>query len=189
VLLTAKSAGDLLQSAVNNTGLIQAQTIENRSGTIKLLGDMRSGTVDVGGTMDASAPNGGDGGFIDTSAKRVKVAGDAKVTAAAAQGLTGSWLVDPTDYTIAASGGDITGAVLSSALAGTNVVIQSTSGSLGTAGDVNVNDTVSWSANKLTLNAQNNVNINTAMNASGTASLALEYGQSAVAAGNTRTMR
>lgn len=188
VLLTARSASDLLSSAVNNTGVIQARTIENRNGTIKLLGDMHSGTVNVAGILDASAPTGGDGGFIDTSAAQVKVASDTKVTTAAARGLTGSWLIDPTDYAIAASGGDITGAALSSNLANTNVTIQSSSGSSGTAGDVNVNDTVTWSANKLTLNAQNNVNINTAMYASGTASLALEYGQGAVAAGNTSTV-
>ena len=68
VLLTAQAAGTLLQSAVNNTGVIQAQTIENHNGTIRLLGDMQSGTVNVGGTLDASAPNGGNGGFIETSA-------------------------------------------------------------------------------------------------------------------------
>jgi filamentous hemagglutinin family protein len=188
VLLTAKSASTLLQSAVNNSGMIQAQTIENRGGVIKLLGDMQSGTVNVGGTLDASAPNGGNGGFIDTSAAHVNVANDTRVTTAAAQGLTGSWLIDPTDYTIAASGGDITGTALSANLATTNVTIQSSSGSAGTVGDVNVNDTVTWSANRLTLNAQNDININTAMNASGSASLALEYGQGAIAAGNTSTV-
>lgn len=188
VLLTAQSASSLLQSAVNNTGVIQAQTIENRDGVIKLLGDMQGGTVNVGGTLDASAPNGGNGGFIDTSAAHVKVAGDTRVTTAAAQGLTGSWLIDPTDYTIAASGGDITGALLSANLASTDIIIQSISGAAGTNGDVNVNDTVTWSANRLTLNAQNDINVNTAMNASGTASLALEYGQGAIAAGNTSTV-
>ena len=185
VLLTAQSASTLLQSAVNNTGVIQAQTIENRNGTIKLLGDMRSGTVNVTGTLDASAPKGGDGGFIDTSAAQVKVASGTKITTAAAQGLTGSWLIDPTDYTIAATGGNITGAALSSNLASTNVSILSSAGNTGTAGDVNVNDVVTWSANKLTLNAQNNININANLNASASASLALQYGQGAVAAGNT----
>src|SRR5476649_953510 len=58
VLLTAQSAGNLLQSAVNNTGVIQAQTVENHNGTIKLLGDRQSGSVNVSGTLDASAPNG-----------------------------------------------------------------------------------------------------------------------------------
>ncbi len=54
VLLTAQAAGSLLQSAVNNTGVIQAQTIENRNGTIRLMGDMQSGTLNVGGTLDVS---------------------------------------------------------------------------------------------------------------------------------------
>ncbi|MGZ3241820.1 MAG: two-partner secretion domain-containing protein, partial [Burkholderiaceae bacterium] len=188
VLLTAQAAGNLLQTVVNNTGIIQAQTIENHNGTIKLLGDMQSGTVNVGGKLDASAPNGGNGGAIETSAAHVKVNDNARITTSAPQGLTGSWLIDPTDFTIAASGGDTTGAALSASLGSTDVTILSTSGGVGSSGDVNVNDSVAWSANKLTLNAQNNININTAMNGSGTASLALQYGQGAVAAGNTSTV-
>jgi len=194
VLMTAQAAGDLLDSAVNNTGIIQAQTIENRNGTIKLLGDMDSGTVNVGGTLDASAPAQaeglgaeGNGGFIETSAAHVKIAGNAKITTRAENGQTGSWLIDPQDYTIAASGGDITGAQLSANLGSSNITILSTSGASAGNGDINVNDAVSWSANRLTLNAQRNININTAMNATGTAQLALEYGQGAVAAGNTST--
>ena len=69
---------------VNNTGVIQAQTIENRNGTILLLGDMQTGTVNVGGTLDASAPDGGNGGFIETSAAHVNVADGVRVTTAAA---------------------------------------------------------------------------------------------------------
>ncbi|TXT34785.1 MAG: hypothetical protein FD135_5215, partial [Comamonadaceae bacterium] len=139
----------------------------------------------------AAAANGGtaqgtaNGGFIETSAAHVKIADNAKITTAAANGLTGSWLIDPVDFTVATTGGDMTAATLTSNLASSNVLIQSTSGANGTSGNVNVNDAVSWSANKLTLNAQNNININANLNASGTASLALEYGQGAVAAGNT----
>jgi filamentous hemagglutinin family protein len=54
VLMTAQAAGSLLQSVVNNTGVIQAQTVENHNGTIRLLGDMQSGTVNVSGRLDAS---------------------------------------------------------------------------------------------------------------------------------------
>lgn len=187
VLLTAQAAGNLLQSAVNNTGVIQAQTIENHNGTIKLLGGMQSGTMNVGGTLDASAPNGGNGGFVETSAAHVKIQDNARITTAAAQGLTGTWLIDPVDYTIAAANGDITGAQLSANLGTSNVTILSSSGAVGVNGDINVADTVTWSANKLTLNAQRNININSAMNGSGTASLSLLYGMSAVAAGNTST--
>ncbi|MDP2170848.1 MAG: filamentous hemagglutinin N-terminal domain-containing protein [Rhodocyclaceae bacterium] len=123
VLLTAQAAGDLLQTVVNNTGVIQAQTIENRNGTIMLMGDMQSGTVNVGGTLDASAPNGGNGGFIETSAAFVKIANDVKVTTAAPLGLTGTWLIDPLDFYISASGGNISGATLSAQLVTNNVTI------------------------------------------------------------------
>ncbi|QYG06456.1 YDG domain-containing protein [Janthinobacterium sp. PAMC25594] len=184
VVLTAQAAGDLLRTVVNNTGVIEAQTIATRGGTIKLLGDMQSGTVNAGGTLDASAPVSGKGGFIDTSAAHVNIADGINVTAKAANGLSGTWLIDPVDFTIAASGGNISGTTLTNSLKAADVQIWSTKGSGGTAGDINVNDVVSWSANKLTLTAQNSINVNAAMRGTGTASLALEYGQQAVAAGN-----
>lgn len=76
VLLTAMAAGNLLQSAVNNTGVIQAQTIENRNGSIRLLGDMRSGTMNIGGTLDASGTGTGQtGGNITVSGHHVGLFG------------------------------------------------------------------------------------------------------------------
>ncbi|MCC7598538.1 filamentous hemagglutinin N-terminal domain-containing protein [Janthinobacterium sp. FW305-129] len=185
VLMSAGARDSLLASVVNNTGVIEARSVEQRDGSIVLLGGMSAGTTHVAGTLDASAPNGGNGGFIETSAAHVKVANDVRISTAAAQGRAGTWLIDPVDFTIAASGGDISGAALSANLRNGNVVIQSTQGSAGTAGDVHVNDKVNWSANRLTLNAQRNININATLNGSGTASLALEYGQAAAAAGNT----
>ncbi|WP_061301679.1 YDG domain-containing protein, partial [Janthinobacterium agaricidamnosum] len=125
------------------------------------------------------------GGFIDTSARQVRIDEGIRVTSAAAKGLAGTWLIDPADFNIAASGGDISGALLSRTLMNGNVNILSTMGASGTQGNINVNDTVAWSAHKLTLNAQNNININRAMLGSGSASLALEYGQgSALGAGS-----
>src|SRR5450830_1173191 len=112
VVLTAQAAGDLLKTVVNNTGVIEAHTIDTRGGTIKLLGDMQSGTVNAGGTLDASAPAGevgSRGGFIDTSAAHVNIAKGINVTTKAANGLSGTWLIDPVDFTIAASGGNMTG--------------------------------------------------------------------------------
>ena len=67
VLLTTQAAGNLLQTAVNNTGMIQAQTIENRNGTILLLGDMQSGTVSIGGTLNASGTGAGQSGGAITA--------------------------------------------------------------------------------------------------------------------------
>ncbi len=185
VILTAGAKDALLASVVNNTGIIEAQTVENHDGTITLLGGMTAGTVNVGGTLDVSAPKGGtsagsaqaSGGFIETSAAHVEIANDAKVTTAASGGLSGNWLIDPADFTIAASGGDMSGAAVNAALAGGNLTILSSSGRAGSAGNINVNDTVSWAANTLTLNAQNNIYINNVLNLSNTAGLALKYGQ------------
>ncbi|PFH12288.1 filamentous hemagglutinin family protein [Collimonas sp. PA-H2] len=176
VIMSAGAKDALLASVVNNTGVIEARTVENQGGTITLLGGMAAGTVNVGGTLDASAPAGGNGGFIETSAANVKVANNTKITTAAAIGLAGTWLIDPTDFTIAPSGGDQTGATLSTALGLGNVTISSASGAGGTSGNVNVDDTVTWSGHKLTLNASNDVNINATMTASGSASLDLEPG-------------
>ncbi len=168
VIMTAGARNALLASVVNNTGVIEARTVEDHDGTITLLGGMTAGQVNVGGTLDASAPNGGNGGAIETSAAHVSVADNARVTTAAPKGLTGSWMVDPQDFTVAASGGDITGSTLSGELATTNVQLESSSGASSGSGNVSVSDPVTWSANTtLTLTASNNVNVNANITATG----------------------
>ena len=194
VIMSAGAKNALLASVVNNTGVIEAQTVNDQNGVIDLLGGMSAGTVNVGGTLDASAPGGGSGGFIETSAHSVSIANDAVITSKAASGLNGTWLIDPADFTIAASGGDETGAQLSSALGSGNVIIQSSSGTVNTngSGSINVDDTVSWSANTLTLTAANNVNVNAVMTATGTAALtvntATANGSEAAVSGGTLNM-
>ncbi|MBS1191248.1 MAG: putative filamentous hemagglutinin family outer membrane protein [Rhodocyclaceae bacterium] len=175
VVLTAKGADALLRAVVNNEGVIEARTVENRNGTIVLLGDMAGGAVQVSGLLDASAPDGGNGGFIETSAARVHIGSDARVTTAAPGGKAGTWLIDPNDYTIAASGGDITGTALSTSLASNNVTIVSSQGATPGNGDLFVNDAVAWSANTtLTLSAYRDINVNANITATGrTAGLAL----------------
>ena len=168
VIMTAGAQQTLLASVVNNSGVIEARTVANHNGTIELLGGMTAGTVNVGGMIDASARGGGNGGFIETSGAKVEVANDAKVTTAAARGLMGTWLIDPQDFTVAPTGGDITGATLSTELGTTSVTLQSSSGLAAGSGNINVNDNVSWSANSsLTLTASNNVNVNGTIAASG----------------------
>ena len=171
ILLFANSAGDHLKTVINNTGVIQARTIATgedkyKAGSIHLLGNFlghgNSNTINVGGTLDASAPNGGDGGSIETSAARVMVANNANVTTNAPQGATGYWYIDPVgDFNIGASsgageGGSITGSKLGSSLGKTHVVIGTTH-----PGSINVNQPVSWrSNNTLTLNADEYINVN-----------------------------
>jgi filamentous hemagglutinin family protein len=184
VVLTAKAAGQLVDTVLNSEGLIQAQSLVTRNGEIILDGG-DNGILNVSGTLDASAPTQGDGGLIKTSASKVKIEDSAKITTKSARGKTGTWLINSNDYSIAKAGGDMTGLGLSTRLTDTNISIVSTAGGTSANGDLNVNDEVTWSANKLTLNAQRNININANLNGSGPAQLALEYGQNAIESGNT----
>jgi filamentous hemagglutinin family protein len=178
VILSARAADALSSAVVNNTGVIEAKTLQNQNGRIMLMGDMVSGQVNLAGKLDASAPNGGDGGFIETSAAHVKVATGTTVTTQAANGKTGNWLIDPSDYTVAASGGDITGADLTANLATTNVTLQSSGGSAAGNGDINVNDNVSLAANTLTLTAARDININAVVTVGGVSTLEMNTGTS-----------
>ena len=189
VLLTAGAANSVVASVVNNTGVIEAHTVGGTAGHIELMGGMHAGTVNLSGTLDASAPDGGNGGFVETSASTVRVADGTRVDTRASKGQTGTWLIDPTDFTIsdgstAQSTSGIGATTLQTNLGSSNVTLQTASTGSGN-GDINVNAAVSWSANTLTLSAHRNISINANLNGSGTAKLALEYGQGAEASGNT----
>lgn len=168
VYLTTNAVNELLKGVVNNTGVIEANSLAGITGHVELFA--HGGTANVAGTINATD------GFVETSGDKVKIDDSFKVKA-------DKWLIDPTDFTIAASGGDMTGATLSSNLAGADVEIQSVNGANGTKGDINVNDTITWSSDKkLTLNAQNDIFINkeiTSSHANG--KLELKYGQKDVA--------
>ena len=191
VFMSGKAADTLTSSVVNNTGILRARTVQNQNGVIKLMADMQTGTVNVGGIVDASAPQAGDGGHIETSAANVKVAEGAQISTLSAMGDNGTWLIDPQDYIIAA-GGNISGATLSFNLGLGNVTILSSGGGTAGNGDIHVNEDVSWSANNLTLTAARDINVNAVMTASGTSTLALNpataNGADAAVAGGTVKM-
>ena len=163
VLLTTQAAGSLLANVVNNTGVIQAQTlVTGENCTIRLLGGTQSGTLNVAGTLDASAPTGGNGGAIETSAARVNIASGVILTTAAPSGTTGTWLISPQDFTVGSLSTDnISGPTLSAQLV-TNSVTISTAAAGG--GDIHVNNAIAWTASStpttLSLLADGNVNIN-----------------------------
>ncbi|WP_188093553.1 two-partner secretion domain-containing protein [Marinobacter salinexigens] len=154
VLMTTKATDAVLETVVNNEGVIEAQTLQNQEGRILLLGGFDGGTVKVAGTLDASAPaalntGGGDGGFIDTSGAHVDVADGTVVNTLAANGQTGEWLIDPTDIVI-----DPGSAVLDN-LDTTDVTLDTASAG-SDPGNITVNTDINWSAGTtLTLNADN----------------------------------
>ncbi|MBC7505002.1 MAG: filamentous hemagglutinin N-terminal domain-containing protein, partial [Sandarakinorhabdus sp.] len=184
VLMTTKAAGQLLKTAVNNTGIITAQTVGTRGGVIMLLAGADAGIVNIDGTIDASAPGGGNGGFIETSAANVQIADSARITSLAPAGTTGTWLIDPQDFTIQA-GKNISGAALSALLVTNSIVISTLPGNDTTVagtppvtklftsatgnGDIFVNEAISWTATPSTttlrLEAVRDINVNAAITA------------------------
>ena len=156
-------------TTVDAGSIIKADATQNgNGGNITVWSDVA--TQAHGSISAQGGANGGNGGFIETSGQSLDVNG-ILVNTTAPHGLTGTWLLDPQDFTIASTGGDITGTQLSSELGGTNITILSSSGATAGLGNINVNDVVSWSANTLTLTAANNININSPMNLVGSASL------------------
>ncbi|WP_037351985.1 filamentous hemagglutinin N-terminal domain-containing protein [Selenomonas sp. FC4001] len=122
VVMTAKSAGDMLSEVVNNTGIIEAKTASiNDKGEILLDGG-EHGTVNVSGKLDASGlaegQSGGtvrilgentsvkdsakltasgdkDGGLVETSGDVLDVSTKADIEAKGRTGKAGEWLLDP----------------------------------------------------------------------------------------------
>ena len=130
VVMTASGKEALMDSAVNNSGMIQANTLGEAAGQINLTGDniATTGTISAnggsnghGGTIkiianhktavdgQLSAQGGqlaGDGGFIETSGDVVRIGDRSSIQANAPQGKAGQWLIDPVNITISDDGTD-----------------------------------------------------------------------------------
>ncbi|WP_271408489.1 two-partner secretion domain-containing protein [Pseudomonas sp. Q1-7] len=102
VLMTASSADSLLRTVVSNEGVIEAQTLQNKSGKIVLDGGSR-GIVRVAGTQDASAVAGGlgDGGLVENRGANVEVQYNAQVDTRAEKGKTGTWKIRSNNVVVA----------------------------------------------------------------------------------------
>jgi len=156
VLLTARGAGELAPAAISSAGIVEARTLATgEQGEIRLLGGLNGGdAVIVSGSLDVSAPNGGNGGFIETSAARVTIADAASVNALAASGKTGSWLLDPDYINIVASGGVSVATAQGQANGTASISVSGLSSALNTA--------------DVTLEALNQIDFQVAFNHSGT---------------------
>ncbi|NTV25890.1 MAG: filamentous hemagglutinin N-terminal domain-containing protein [Chlorobiaceae bacterium] len=174
VVMTAKAAGALTSAAVNNTGIVEARALGERSGRIMLLSDMQQGTTTVGGRLDVSAPAGGDGGFIETSAAKVNIAETAIVSASSRYGARGQWLIDPTDMVIGADSYTGTGGMSANAIMralnglsgdgsdGTDVSIQTVAAG-SDSGSITINAPITWYKSALTFQAHGDINVNASL--------------------------
>ena len=127
VVMTAKSAQDLLGTVVNNTGTIEAQTLRKDEKGQILLDGGKSGQVEVNGTLDASGMEDGqsagsikvigqktivhddtnliaqgnvDGGKIETSGDVLNLGDGLTIDASGVKGKHGEWLLDPLEILI-----------------------------------------------------------------------------------------
>lgn len=110
-------------------------------------------TTNFAGTITArGGNNGGNGGLVETSGKQTLNVAGARVDASAAQGLAGTWLLDPSDITINAA---LAGTINTSLNGGTSVNL-TTVGGTGGNGDILLQNPINKTANNaanLTLTA------------------------------------
>ncbi|MDX4011623.1 YDG domain-containing protein [Aliarcobacter skirrowii] len=85
VYLTTNAVNELLKGVVNNTGVIEANSLAGITGHVELFA--HGGEVQVGGKLEAKE------GFIETSGRDFSIDKDAKIE-------TAEWLIDPVDITI-----------------------------------------------------------------------------------------
>ena len=154
IFLTTNAVDELLKGVVNNTGIIEANSLDGILGKVELFA--HGGEVQVGGTISTKE------GFVETSGKDFTF-NNAKIEA-------GEWLIDPVNITIDAGlasaietqlgSGDVT--IETEAYSTpSNSSVNTSNNESGTEGNITVNSDITWSeATRLTLNAFNNIYMN-----------------------------
>ena len=182
VILTASAASSLNSAVVSNSGVIEANTLSNQNGQIELLATGDASQVNNSGTLDVSAPNGGNGGAITEQAGTVTDSG--KLNASGDNGgqimLAADKALNLTGNQTTADGNNGSGGVVDMSSQGTinlngiSISANGTNGDggnikLSAAGDVNENgghnDSISANANNgnggaITVAAIGNINEN-----------------------------
>jgi filamentous hemagglutinin family protein len=177
VYLAAQDSSSIIKTVINNSGTIEANTLNLKAGKIVLDAGTKD-MVNVSGSLTASAQgtNRGNGGLIEISGKNVRVESNAVFNTTADNGATG-WLDIKADdlrvnYRESMSDSLIVSEALSRALNNSNVSLTSTNDNL------TFDAPTSWSSkNKLELNAKNDVLILNDITATGAnAALAFNTG-------------
>ena len=263
VLMTARAVRNVENNVINNTGVVEANSVSTRNGEV-ILDAGTDGTADVGGTISASGANagetggaisvtggtvnvsdgakldasgdsgggkieiggglhgqgmiansqitnvgkatitvdaktsgnggsvaiwsngqttfngnasakggvtGGDGGTVETSGGNLQVGSNAAVDTSAPNGLTGIWLLDPTNINVSTGGtDDINGSNMSpatiiAALSSTNVFLEATN-------DITINSAISYSSShSFSLFASGDLTFNASVQNSGNGSI------------------
>jgi filamentous hemagglutinin family protein len=117
---------------------IDASATDNgKGGTVVLWSDVHNANsvTHAAGSIFGKGAGSGGGGQVETSGHRLETPESVRIDTTDAQGRAGVWLLDPYNYTIAASGGQLTGAQLTTMLNSSNIEISTAdSSSAGGAG-------------------------------------------------------
>ena len=155
IYLTTNAVDELLKGVVNNTGIIEANSLDGLTGYVELFA--HGGTAEIGGNIEAKD------GFVETSGKYFNFFG--------ADIQAGEWLIDPVDITIdttlanaivtALGSGDVTIETDQSDYTDVDTSLSGTNSESGTTGDITVASDITWATDKkLTLTAANAINVN-----------------------------
>ena len=184
----SRGANPAISNAVNTS--IDAGSILNANATLAGSGGkvvvFSTGDTEIAGAISAKGgANGGNGGSVETSGHVLGVSGAVDISAAGGKG--GTWLLDPYDVTITATGPDsgttaspnfnatansavVTTASIDAALNGGGNVTVSTGNGGSQTGNITVSSPIAVtgaSASSLTLAAYNNININNTISSIG----------------------
>lgn len=168
IYLTTNAVDELLKGVVNNTGVLEANSIDDVTGHVEVFA--HGGTANVSGTIEAI------GGFIETSGKNLSVADGTVIKAK-------KWLLDPENVVIESTGGsDIAGGSVSAsaietALISADIEIQATNDiTVNQAINIYTVDNSGYTVGGLTLTAGNDININNIITVGPEAYLVLNHG-------------
>lgn len=170
IYLTTNAVDELLRGVVNNTGVIEAKSIDDMFSEVVLFA--HGGTTNISGSIIAN------GGFVETSGKTLNIADGTKIKAK-------TWLIDPTDITVESTGSttDLTSSSIKASFiesvlnSGTGVILQADN-------DITINESISWNQSLFTLRAGNDINIFATLTPTGTSTLDIGYGYNGSTYGN-----
>ncbi|WP_026807867.1 beta strand repeat-containing protein [Aliarcobacter lanthieri] len=148
VYLTTNAKNELLKGVVNNTGIIEAASLDDLQSEVILFA--HGGTANIDGEIKAK------NSFVETSGENISVKDSFKITA-------NKWLLDPVDMTIEANGGSdfnsgsVSATAIQNALAGTNLELQADN-------NITVNQNITWSTDKQLKLTANSIDVNATIN-------------------------
>jgi filamentous hemagglutinin family protein len=149
----ASTSGNVINSGTLN---VSATAMGGQGGAITLKSGHGLAANTTAGQIDARGGQNGKGGQVEVSGTTVQAAG--LVDTRSLDGLVGMFTIDPATFTVAATGGNETGAQVASTLATTDLTLNADD-------SVTINQGISWTSNHTLTLSTNTMGSTIAINA------------------------